>query len=457
MYTQSSDSNALWFATALLPDGWVRRVRLTMQAGRIESIDTNIEPHANDERHAIGIAGICNVHSHAFQRALAGLTEHSRGGDDFWSWREAMYGLVEKLTPDHLEAIATYAFAEMLEAGFTRVGEFHYLHHSPDGSPYANIGEHADRLAAAASVSGIGLTLLPVFYAHGGIGGIEPKPAQRRFVNTLDAFERLLDAATRAVKNLPFANVGIAAHSVRAVTPEELTILTHIEHDGPIHMHIAEQLAEVTEWQQWAGARPVDWLLDHYPIDARWCLVHATHVSSSEVERMASVQAVVGLCPITEANLGDGVFPARTLVQLEGRFGIGSDSNVLIDAAAELRCLEYGQRLQYRARNVLCTRERRSTGRTLLDGASSGGAQALRLDTSQLAVGAIADVVALSDAHPSMVNRERDAALDSWIFAAAPAIDCVWSAGRKLVVHGRHIERARISAAYVKALRELTS
>jgi formimidoylglutamate deiminase len=455
MYTQSSRSSSLWFATALLPTGWTDRVRITVAAGRIDSIDVDVEPAASDERHAIAVAGVGNVHSHAFQRALAGLTERRDGADSFWSWREAMYALVARLTPSQLEAIAAQAYLEMLESGITRVGEFHYVHHTNDGAPYADIAELANRIVAAASTSGIGLTLLPVFYAHGGVGGQEPKPTQRRFANSLDAYVRLFEASNRAIKSLPFANLGIAAHSVRAVTPEELLALTHIEHGGPMHIHIAEQLAEVEQWQQWAGARPVEWLLDHVKVDERWCLVHATHVSASEVDRMVASGATVGLCPVTEANLGDGVFPAKQFVANHGRFGIGTDSNVRIDVAEELRLLEYGQRLQHRERNVLHSNARVSTGRFLFDTAVAGGAYALRSETGRLAPGFVADIVTLNEAHPSLAHRRGDELLDSWVFTGAPIVDCVWSAGVKVVTDGRHRDRDRIARNYIEVLHDL--
>jgi formimidoylglutamate deiminase len=456
MYTQSSRSSSLWFATALLPDGWADRVRITLANGRIKRIETNIDALPADERHAIGMPGVGNVHSHAFQRALAGLTEHREGADNFWSWRERMYSLVAKLTPEHLESIATHAYVEMLEAGITRVGEFHYIHHAQNGAPYSDVAELGARIAAAASASGIGLTLLPVFYAHGGIGNQEPKPSQRRFINSLDSYVRLFEASTRAVAPLQSANVGLAAHSIRAVSPEQLLALSHIEHDGPLHLHIAEQLAEVEQWQQWAGARPVEWLLNHVAVNERWCLVHATHLSNAEIEQLAASRATVGLCPITEANLGDGIFPAQEFLGHRGRIGIGTDSNVLIDMAEELRLLEYGQRLQHRERNALHMSSERSTGRTLFDVALEGASHVLSPDVGRLAVGCFADIVSLNADHPSLAHRRGDAWLDSWIFAGAAALDCVWSAGRKVVEHGRHHDRERAATNFKQTLHALT-
>ncbi|HEY8537692.1 MAG TPA: formimidoylglutamate deiminase [Steroidobacteraceae bacterium] len=456
MYTQSDAECSLWFATALLPSGWSTSVRIGIRAGRIITVESGVPAKPGDERYAIGLPGAVNVHSHAFQRALAGLTEHSRGADSFWSWREAMYALVAKLTPEQLEAVAAQAYVEMLEAGITRVGEFHYVHHSADGSHYSNIAEQAVRIAAAASETGIGLTLLPVFYAHGGIGGQPPLPTQRRFVNTLDSYARLLEGSRLALANVPHSQIGIAAHSVRAVKPAELAALRRIEPALPFHMHIAEQIAEVEQWQQWAGARPVEWLLDRFDVDEHWCLVHATHVTEQELSRIVASGAVVGLCPITEANLGDGLFPAKELIARGGHFGIGTDSNVLIDFAEELRLLEYGQRIRHFERNVIRSDDM-STGRTLFQRAVESGAKVLHRDVGRLASGAIADVVALRDDHPTMPHRADDALLDSWIFAGARAIEAVWSGGRKVVSEGQHVQRERIASAYRRTLGDLLS
>ena len=446
---------SLWFASALLPSGWAENVCIDIAAGRIGRVEIGVEPAAADERHAIGIPGAGNVHSHAFQRGFAGLSEHPRGSDSFWSWREAMYGFVRKLTPNQFEAIASQAYVEMLESGITRVGEFHYLHHAPDGVHYANIAEQASRLCAAASDTGIGLSLLPVFYAHGGVGGQPAAESQRPFVNSLSSFAQLLDGCRRPIRELDFGVLGIAAHSLRAVTPDELRDLVPMAQGAPMHIHIAEQLDEVRQWQAYSGCRPVEWLLDHADVNARWCLVHATHLSGTEVPRLAASGATVGLCPITEANLGDGLFPAKEYLAHGGCFGIGTDSNVLIDFAEELRLLEYGQRLLHRERNSLHAGSDRSTGRSLFERAIDGGSRVLGAQTGQLANGYLADIVALSDDLPSMTQRRGDALLDSWIFAGAPAVDSVWSAGRKVVSDGRHHARGRIAARFSAALREL--
>jgi formimidoylglutamate deiminase len=454
MVVANERAHTLWFETALLSDGWADAVRVHIAAGRIERIEANVAASDNDERHSLGIPAANNVHSHAFQRAIAGLTEHRRGADSFWSWREAMYTFVAELTPEHIEAITALAYLEMLEGGIARVAEFHYLHHARDGAQYANIAEHAERIAAAADEVGMGLTLLPVFYAHGGIGGLPPQPTQVRFVSSLDDYRRVLEASEHAVAKIRFGALGIAAHSLRAVTPEQLAEVAHYAGNCPIHIHVAEQMAEVADWLSFSGQRPVDWLLHHANVDARWCLVHATHVTAEEVAAVARSGATVGLCPITEANLGDGIFPAKDFLAHGGRFGIGTDSNVRIDVAEELRILEYGQRLMLRERNVLHDGVN-STGRSLYAKVARDGAAAVGQKNGELTQGALADIVSLSRDHVTMLDRSGDALLDSWIFGAPQVIDCVWSAGRKVVSAGHHPLRERIAQRYAKVLRAL--
>jgi len=451
-------AGSVWFANALLPAGWCEGVRIGWHDGAISNIQVSVPARSDEECHAVGLPGLGNVHSHAFQRGIAGLTEYRRGNDNFWSWRDAMYRFVEQLEPEALEAITAQAYLEMLESGITRVGEFHYLHHARDGAHYSHIAEHAERIAAAADATGIGLTLLPVFYAHGGVGGQPATPAQCRFVNSLDSFAQLLEASRQIVMGLPFGNVGVAAHSLRAVTPEELQQLIPLAAGGPLHIHIAEQQAEVHQWLQWAGCRPVEWLLDHAPVGPHWCLVHATHVTAAELARLAASGATVGLCPSTEANLGDGVFPAQEFLAQAGSFGIGTDANVRIDFAEELRLLEYGQRLLHRQRNVLHRPAVDwSTGRVLLEQSLAAARCVLHPLTGRLAPGCVADLIACSDAHPSCVGRTGDALLDSWIFAGAGAIDSVWSAGRKVVSAGKHLARERIVGRYRATLTRLLS
>ncbi|MGD0642759.1 MAG: formimidoylglutamate deiminase, partial [Roseiarcus sp.] len=352
-------------------------------------------------------------------------------------------------------AVAAQLYVEMLEAGFAAVAEFHYLHHAPDGSPYAARAEMASRIVAAARRAGIGLTLLPVFYAHATFGGAPPKPEQRRFVNDAESFAKLLDDCRALMKNFPGGGVGVAPHSLRAATPSELAALVGLAGEAPIHIHAAEQVKEVEDCLAWSGARPVQWLLDHAPVDSRWCLVHATHMDGEETRRLARARAVAGLCPVTEANLGDGVFAAPDFAAEGGVYGVGTDSNVFVGVAAELRQLEYAQRLRDRARNV-CAAAGGSTGRTLYDAALAGGAQALARRCGRLAAGASADIVTLRADHPLLAGRSDDQVLDTWIFSVGnPLVDCVWSGGRKVVADGRHPDRETIAATFAAAMRGL--
>jgi formimidoylglutamate deiminase len=446
-------TNTLHMASALLPDGWASNVRVQIDAGRFVRVERDAQPRAGDERVAVALPGMSNVHSHGFQRGMAGLTEY-RGpdADNFWSWRELMYRFVERMTPDDLEAITAQAYVEMLESGFTRAGEFHYVHHDPAGKPYANAAEMAERIVAAAHGSGIGLTLLPVFYAQGGFGGKPPTAGQRRFLNNADGFACLLETSGPLVAGLPDAVLGVAPHSLRAVTPEQLAAVVAMCPAGPVHIHAAEQVREVEECIAWSGARPVAWLLDNAAVDRRWCLVHATHQADDEIARLARSGAVAGFCPVTEANLGDGISPASGYISAGGAFGLGTDSNVRIDVSEELRLLEYSQRLRDRARNVITRAGVQSTGRVLFEGAVSGGARALGVQHAGMIEGASADFLSLDAESPTLVERQGDAVLDSFIFAGRRVIDGVWRAGRKLVADGEHVARAEIARRFAAAV-----
>lgn len=446
--------SAFHVASALLPTGWASDVRVEHRGGVISAVRPGQAPGAGDERIAVGLPGLPNLHSHAFQRGLAGLAEvGGPSGDSFWTWRDTMYRFVDYLTPDDLQSIAALAYIEMLESGFTRVGEFHYLHHDRDGRPFADPAAMSAAIAAAAQESGIALTHLPVFYAHAGFGGLPPGAGQRRFVHDIDGFARLFDRLGDLLADMPDAVIGIAPHSLRAVTPDQLAALLSLV-DGPIHIHIAEQVKEVNDCLAWSGARPVEWLLANAAIDNRWCLVHATHVTDREVQAMVDSGAIAGLCPITEANLGDGIFPGANFVAAGGCYGVGSDSNILIDATEELRLLEYGQRLDRRARNVLAPAGG-SSGGAVYRAALDGGAQALGADTG-LVEGAAADIVSLDSNHPSLAERHGDALIDGLVFAAGrSAIDGVWRRGRRVVAGGRHVDRDRIAARYRDTLRRI--
>lgn len=458
MHDETAGLRVIHFQQALLPDGWKENVRITISGGLIVGIDVSAKPQRGDDCHALGIPGMPNLHSHAFQRGMAGLTEvRGSGADSFWTWRDAMYWFVERINPEHLRAIAALAYVEMLEAGFTRVGEFHYLHHDINGNAYSDPAELSHAIIAAAADSGIGLTHLPVFYAHGGFGAINAGDAQRRFITNPDSFARLLDGVRSAAATLPDAIVGVAPHSLRAVTADELRELEQLGRAGPVHIHIAEQLKEVEDCLAWSGRRPVDWLMDHADVDERWCLVHATHSDEGEALAVAQSGAVVGLCPITEANLGDGVFTAAAFFKAGGRFGIGSDSNILIDMSEELRWLEYGQRLDARERNLLAPGCGASTGQGLFQAALHGGAQALGV-VAGLAIGHAADMVGLDVAHPSFAGRSAMSIMDSFLFAAGrQAITAVWRRGNLTVINGRHVARERIVARYRKAMEALVA
>lgn len=445
---------SLWFERAWIGNRWEKDVRLRIADGRIASVETSVAADGADERHRAGLPGLCNVHSHGFQRGMAGLSERrSRPDDNFWSWREIMYRFLDRLTPEDVAAITAQAYAEMLETGFTRVGEFHYLHHDPAGGRYADPAEMAGAIARASAATGIGLTLLPVFYAHGNFGAAPPSAGQRRFLNDIDSFAALLNAARGKLSG--DANIGVAPHSLRAVTPDELTALLAMSPAGPVHIHAAEQVKEVADCVAWSGARPVEWLLDNAGVDERWCLIHSTHLDANEVPRLAASGAVAGLCPVTEANLGDGIFPAVDYLAAGGRFGVGTDSNVLVDAAQELRALEYSQRLAHRARALLAGEKSPFVGANLFAHAVAGGAQALGVPAG-LAVGHAADIVSLDLDHPSFAGTDDATLLDRWIFAArAGAIECVWRAGVKRVEKGRHVEADAIGTAYRSCIARL--
>jgi formimidoylglutamate deiminase len=397
------------------------------------------------------VPGMPNVHSHAFQRAMAGLAERAGPhGDNFWRWREVMYRFLAVLTPDDVEAIAAQLYVECLQHGYTSVAEFHYLHNAPDGSPYADPAEVAHRIIAASQSSGIGLTLLPVLYCHAQFGGAPPTDGQRRFILTQDAYASLYQSLTGKTA------LGVAPHSLRAVTPEELSAAIAIAGDTRIHIHVAEQEKEVVDCIAWSGTRPVAWLLDHAPVDQRWCLVHATHMDDCERRRLASNEAVAGLCQTTEANLGDGIFPLRPFLAEGGRFGIGSDSNVCTSPVEELRWLEYVRRLETRARNVTETRQGASVATSLYTRALAGGAQALGRHAAAIVPGNPADLLVLDTDHPALVGRSGDALLDAWLFSGnTTPVRHVMVGGEWMIRDGMHRAQATIAAEFARTMRRL--
>lgn len=439
-------AESLFADHALTADGWARDFRIEItEDGHIGRLGGDRQ--AGDHNVAILLPAPGNLHSHTFQRGMAGLSEGRGpdGRDSFWTWRKLMYRFLDRLTPDDVEAIAALAFMEMLEAGFGSVAEFHYLHHRPDGGSYDNIAEMSDRIVAAASATGIGLTLLPVLYQHGGADKRPVGDGQRRFACDADRFESLHAGGVRATSSgNADTRIGIAPHSLRAVHSDGLTLAIGICPDGPIHIHVAEQVAEVDEIKAAWGARPVEWLLANQSVDRHWCLIHATQMTADETLALARSGAIAGLCPITESNLGDGIFDGARYLAAGGRFGVGTDSNVRISLVEELRTLEYSQRLRDRTRAVLAT-EDRSTGRVLYDGACRGGAQALRRDAGVIETGRLADLVAVDAASIDLAGLSGDAILDTLIFAGSGnQITDLWSAGRSVVSEGRHKDRETI-------------
>jgi len=455
----SSAAKKLFFAHALLPGGWARDVTLTIENGVITAVADNSSSAGAETVSGVALPGMPNLHSHAFQRGMAGLTElRGETQDSFWTWRQLMYRFIDTLTPDDVEAIAAYAYAEMLEAGFTSVAEFHYLHHDESGAPYGDLAELGARIAGACVETGIGLTLLPVFYHFSGFGGAAPVHGQRRFINDPARFLGLLERSREAIKPVADAAIGIAPHSLRAVTPETLGEVLKAVPAGPVHMHIAEQVKEVEDCLAWSGQRPVSWLLDHVDIDQRWVLIHATHLTPEETTGIANAGAVVGLCPLTEANLGDGIFEGPHFLEAGGMFGVGTDSNIEITAPGELKQFEYSQRLHHRIRNAVVRRRGESTGRALYEHALAGGARASGRAIGALAVGKRADIVMLDDAHPDLCGVTGDRWLDAATFVAGKsAISDVYVGGKLVVEGGRHLKRAAITERYRRVVKRLAS
>ena len=431
---------------ALLPEGWARDVTLEISAEGMLTAVTPGAPLAQGAGRIEGfvVPGLANVHSHAFQRSMAGLTEaRTHPTDSFWTWRSLMYGFAGRITPAQVHDIAAWAYIEMLKAGFTAVGEFHYLHHDAGGKPYADPAETSHRVIAAARESGIAITHLPVLYMNGGFGGKPPEPGQQRFVHGAESFAELLESLHVGYREARDVRIGCAFHSLRAVEPyalrQVLDVQRRLDDGAPVHIHIAEQVREVADCLAWSRRRPVEWLLDNAPVDSRWCLVHATHMEPRESRRLAGCGAVAGLCPTTEANLGDGVFPATEYLAAGGRFAVGSDSHVSVSAIEELRLLEYGQRLTAQRRAALATDLRPSPGERLFVDAASGGAQALGIAAGRIEAGARADLVVLDAAHPAFWNKQPRQVLDAWVFAGdARCVRDVMVGGAWRVRAGRH-------------------
>ncbi len=442
--------------SALLPSGWTSDVALDVDAaGTIVAVEVAAYRDGCDMLAGPVVPAMPNAHSHAFQRALAGRTGRSTPGhdDSFWTWRAAMYDFLGRVDADAFEAIAAQAYVEMARAGYGCVAEFHYVHHDESGRPYADPAELAWRIAAAARTAGLGLTLLPVFYAHAGFGGLPPNAGQRRFVHDVDAFARLYERL-RAGSPARSYVLGVAPHSLRAVTPDELRdVVRRAGPDAPVHIHAAEQAREVDDCVAWCGRRPIEWLVEEAGLDARWCVVHATHMTMDETAALAATRAVAGLAPTTEADLGDGTFPGAAFLAAGGRIAVGSDSNTQISPFHELRQLEWSQRLAAQRRNVLPAASGTTLGTSLWAAAARGGGQATGQPAGTIAVGQRADLVVLDVRDPALADQARDDVLDAAIFGPSrnPVRD-VMVAGRFIVRDGRHADEDAIFARYRAAL-----
>lgn len=451
---------AAYFAEcALLPEGWACDVRLEVDAqGVLTSVQANATAEGAERLAGPLLPGMPNLHSHAFQRAMAGLAEVAgRPDDSFWTWRDLMYRLVGQISPEQLEIIARQLYIEMLKAGYTSVAEFHYVHHDVNGQHYADPAELALCISRAARSAGIGLTLLPVLYSHSGFGAQAPNPGQRRFIHSTDSYLDLQARLRTALAQQPAQRLGLCFHSLRAVTPWQIDeVLVAGHRQSPVHIHIAEQQKEVDDCLAWSGRRPLQWLFEHAPVDERWCLVHATHANSDEVQLMAQSGAVAGLCLTTEANLGDGIFPAVDYMSQGGRWGIGSDSHVSLSVVEELRWLEYGQRLRDQRRNRLYRSDQPMVGRTLYDAALAGGAQALGQPVGRLAVGQRADWLVLDGQDPYVASATQDAILNRWLFAGGDRqVRDVMVNGQWVIREGHHAQERHSAEAFGRVLKAL--
>ena len=449
------EQRKLRFDSVLLPKGWARDVCVSIDAsGLISTIESNSK--VGERVSGITVPGMANLHSHAHQRLMQGLAERAGpGADSFWTWREVMYGFALKLSPEDLEAVAAQAYAEMLCAGFTSVGEFQYLHHQPDGSPYANRAEMSLRCLAAADATGIAMTMLPVLYSHGGFGGQAPSQGQRRFINDADGFLDIYEIINNALHS--HHQLGVAPHSLRAVTKAGLdSVLEATPQGQPVHIHLAEQIKEVEDCLAWCKQRPVEYVLSHFDVNQNWCAIHATHMENHETRALAITGAVAGLCPTTEANLGDGIFPAIEFIKAGGKFGVGSDSHITISPSEDLRMLEYSQRLKHHTRNALADGAGQSTGRSMFEQALKGGAQALQQNMGAIEVGKRADFVVLNDNHHALLGRAEDAALDAWIFSGGNAcVRDVYAGGAICVKDGVHLNATSIKNNFKKTIARL--
>ena len=461
--TNAPPQRRLHADNALLPSGWAQQVLLHWDAqGLLTQVQAGqLAPVGVPRASGLVVPGMPNVHSHAFQRAFSGLTEfRAQAHDNFWSWRQQMYGFAHRLSPESLETIATWLYIEMLEAGYTSVCEFHYVHHAPDGTPYADDATLSLALLRAAEKTGIGMTLLPALYQSGGFGHLPPRASQSRFLRGTDNMLHLLQRLA-PLAHAQAAALGLAPHSLRAVPPDSLQAALQGLHallpQAPVHIHIAEQVQEVQDCLAWSGLRPVQWLMAHAPVDHRWCLVHATHMAPDECASAARSGAVAGLCPTTEANLGDGIFDLPQWLAQGGRWGVGSDSQVCVNAAQELLMLEYSQRLQRRERNVLSSPQHPQVATAMTLQAVAGGAQACGRPVAGLATGQQADFVILDTGHLALSGLPAEMAHAAHVFAShrTSAVREVWVAGKARVTPQGHALRERAQQDFVRTRRQL--
>lgn len=449
---------AFFAPVVMLPQGWGHNVRITVnEQGNITHVDAGASGEGATLLPGIVIPSVSNLHSHAFQRVMAGLTEVAGDPQDsFWTWRDVMYRMVQKLSPEQVGAIATHLYIDMLKGGYTQVAEFHYLHHDVNGKPYASGDLMLQQLLIAADNCGIGQTLLPVLYSHSGFGAQPPQPGQKRFIQDVDRYLRQQQALSNALRRYPRINHGLCFHSLRAVTQEQMEdVLEASDYRLPVHIHIAEQEKEVNDCVAWSGERPVEWLYNRFAVDERWCLVHATHLSAEELTQIVESRAVAGLCPTTEANLGDGIFPATNFIAQGGHWGIGSDSHVSVSALEELRWLEYAQRLRDKRRNRIVLPELPQVGEVLWRQAAVGGAQACGVTMGMIAPGQRADWLVL-ERDSWLAHIEDYALLNRWLFGGRSGqIRDVWVAGKQVISDGQHPLDEHSNTQFAQVMRTL--
>ncbi len=447
----------IWGKRALLPEGWHNNVEVNIdRAGKIESVKKDAEP--SGMVYDTLLPSPMNLHSHCFQRAMTGLSETStHSNNDFWSWREFMYKFLNTISTENFEAICAFAQMEMLEAGYSGLTEFHYVHNDYSGARYNQISEMSQRVLRASNRSGIGITLLPVLYEHGGVSRSPLISGQDRFGLNLEEYCKLFHEINAIPKEFVDCKVGVAAHSLRAVKKESLQVLANEFPECPIHIHVAEQVKEVQEIHESWGYRPIEWLVENINLTTNWCLIHCTQMSNAEAKKLVKTGAVIGLCPVTEANLGDGIFDGKSWLEVGGKFGIGTDSNVSISLFGELRMLEYSQRLMQKSRLAMKGSSGLSIGRQLFGHALEGGALASGRESGSIKKGFWADILALDLSSLNYSHLSNDDKLNYLIFSENQnLIDSVFSAGRHLVRNGEHREREKINSDYERALLEIS-